>query len=284
MKHTIILNATLNFFHAVKKYVIKRNEELGFKFVSLDSVVSDKFNYSVGNSKLGQKKVLNYGLSIQHTCAGDAPCKQKGKCYGTGGCFQFGSNLQRVAENTAFVLVNRKHIENIVAVFQAMINENPKIKYFRHFEIGDIPYIEYINAMVQIAVENPDVTFWCYTKKYALVNAWIDQNGLDAMPSNLTIIFSHWRNDDGSYYPMDNRYDFPTSEYIPLGQEHLTETVTHVCPCSDPNVLSNCVNCDKPCFELKHGESMALLEHSTVRTRERDRRVKAAHKALKKSA
>lgn len=275
MKHTIFTKV----IETVKKYVIKINEKLNFKYVSLDSVVADKFNYSIGNSKLGQGKVLNYGLSIQHTCAADAPCKKGGVCYGTRGCFQFGSNLQRVAENTVFVLTHKTH--DIVKVFQKMIDDNPKIKYFRHFEIGDIPKVDYINAMVAIAIVNPSVKFWCYTKRYDFVNDWVDEYGLESIPSNLTIIFSHWRNDDGSYYPMDNRYNFPTSEFIPLGHEEEAEKVTHVCPCSNPDVLSNCVDCDHPCFELKHGESMALLEHSTVRTRKRDQQVKSAHKALK---
>jgi hypothetical protein len=81
---------------------------------------------------------------------------------------------------------------------------------------------------------------------------------------------------------MDNPYHLPTSEFIPLGREELVKWVTHVCPCSDPNVIAKCENCEHPCYELKHGESMALLEHSTTETRKRDSEIKMAHEELKK--
>ena len=61
-------------------------------------------------------------------------------------------------------------------------------------------------------------------------------------------------NEDGTYFPMNNPYNFPTSEFIPLGKEKLAKHVTHICPCSDPNVVSTCDNCDHPCYELNFGE------------------------------
>ena len=73
----------------------------------------------------------------------------------------------------------------------------------------------------------------------------------------------------------------PTSEFIPLGKEELKDTVTHICPCSDPSVNVTCATCDHPCYTLKQGESMALLEHSTKRTKKRDKEIRTAKKALK---
>ena len=101
------------------------------------------------------------------------------------------------------------------------------------------------------------------------------------LPENLTIIFSHWLNSDGTYYPMDNRHNLPTSEFIPFGMEKLAEKVTHICPCSDPTVKATCATCDHACYSLKKGESMALLEHSTKATKARDKAIKEAKKALK---
>ena len=253
----------------------------GFKAVDTNTVVTNRFNYSTGNSKLGNH-VLNYGLDIMHTCA-PCECKTGGKCYGTCGLFQFGSNMQRAAENFMFWFANGAGA--MVEALQSAIDNNPDCDKFRHFEIGDIPNERYLaEVMSPVAVRNPGVTFWTYTKKYEIVNKYVDKYGLNAIPSNLTIIFSHWMNEDGTYYPMDNRHDFPTSEFIPVGKEdELLPHITHVCPCSNPNVVAHCENCDHPCGRLQHGESMALLEHSTKASAKRDRAIKAAHKALKAS-
>lgn len=255
--------------------------QYGFKAVDINTVTTNRFNYSIENSKLG-KNVLNYGMDIMHTCA-NCECKRKGKCYGTGGCFQFGSNMQRSAENYMFWFVNGSDV--MLTALQDMIDNNPKCVKFRHFEIGDIPNREYlVKVMIQLALDNPNVKFWTYTKKYEIVNKYVDEFGLDAIPDNLTIIFSHWMNDDGSYFPMNNRHNFPTSEFIPIGkEEELLPHITHVCPCSDPTVIAHCATCDHPCHDLKHGESMALLEHSTKASAKRDKELKAAHKALKAS-
>lgn len=253
----------------------------GYKAVDVNTVTTDRFNYSTGNSKLGEN-VLNYGMDIMHTCA-NCECKSKGKCYGTCGFFQFGSNLQRAAENYMFWF--RNGYETTLETMQKMINDNPNCDRFRHFEIGDIPNRLYLeNVMIPLAIQNPGIMFWTYTKKYEIVNKFVDECGIDAIPENLTIIFSHWMNEDGSYFPMNNRHDFPTSEFIPIGkEEELLPHITHVCPCSDPTVIANCSTCEHPCGKLQHGESMALLEHSTKETAKRDKAIKAAHKALKES-
>lgn len=135
--------------------------------------------------------------------------------------------------------------------------------------------------MCEIARRNPNIKFWTYTKKYGIVNSYVKQNGIDAIPENLVIVFSHWMNDDGTYYPMYNPYEFPTSEFIPMGKEEMLDSVTNVCPCSNPAVFENCANCSHPCYELKHGQSMGLVEHSTIRTKARDTAIKAAHTAKK---
>lgn len=263
-----------------KEYTVYRTE-YGFKAVDVNSVVTNRFNYSKGNSKLGEH-VLNFGMDIMHTCA-RCECKTSGKCYGTCGLFQFGSNLQRAAENYMFWFVNGYEAMNVA--IQDAIDNNTDCEKFRFFEIGDIPNREFLEkVMIQTAINNPNIKFWTYTKKYEIVNKFVDENGLDAIPENLAIIFSHWMNEDGSYFPMNNRHDFPTSEFIPVGkEEELLPHITHVCPCSNPDVIAHCETCEHPCHDLKHGESMALLEHSTKASAKRDKAIKAAHKAIKES-
>ena len=248
----------------------------GFPYVDRDTVRNDSVNMSDGNSKVGAVMAMNF--PIEQTCDHKCECYKDGLCYACGGHYARANNQSIYAENLAYFLThtNAEWIEEINRQIRIMNR-----KLFRWFTCGDILNERFLKAMVQIAKENPSIKFWSYTKKYKIVNKYVKENGLESIPENLVIIFSHWKNRDGSYFPMDNPYDFPTSEFIPIGEEYLTETVTNICPCSDPNVLETCETCSHPCYELKHGQSMALLEHSTTDSKERDKTVQKAHKALK---
>jgi len=249
-------------------YEMKQGQN-GKKFVKKESVPAI-FHATDGNSKTG--KAGNYNLSIEYTCNHKCECYSKGNCYACHGCYQFASNQAQYTENYNYYLQN--DAETIAQTITDYIKQK-KLSLFRYFTCGDIPGEKFMHVMAIAAVKNPGVKFWTYTKKYHIVNAFVDKYGSDAIPENLVIIFSHWLNDNGEYFPMNNKYDFPTSEFIPLGKEELAKTVTHICPCSDPTVNVTCATCDHACYTLKHGESMALLEHSTQRTKERDKAIKA---------
>ena len=255
-------------------YIETETGDNGKMFVPLNSVSCDYFHITEGNEKTG--KAWNYNMSIELTCSHACECYKKGLCYACSGCYQFTRNQMVYTENVAYFF--NHSIAEIVETFQFAIDCNPTIKLFRFFTCGDIPNSKFIKIMVKLAINNPDIEFWTYTKKYQLINTYIDEHG--NLPDNLTVIFSHWLNSDGSYFPMNNPNNMPTSEFIPIGQEdHIN--VTHICPCSDPSVISTCATCEHPCYRLKHGQSMALLEHSTSATKQRDREIKAAKKALK---
>lgn len=254
-------------------YEMKQGQN-GKKYVTIDSV-SAVFHASTGNSKTGEAG--NYNFPIEYTCRHDCECYKDCKCYACQGCYLFASNQAIYAENYKF------YRENTAATLAEKITEfitANNLHLFRYFTCGDIPGAKFLDAVVLAAKRNPGVKFWLYTKKYHVVNRYLDDNGSDVIPNNVSIIFSHWMNDDGSYLAMPNPYGFQTSEFIPLGREEMAEHVTHICPCSDPTVKATCATCSHPCYDLKRGESMALLEHSTQRTKERDRAIKAAKAAL----
>lgn len=267
----------------------------GVKFVEIESVRDiDTPNTAKGNSKVGNKKVVIFNLPIEYTCRKDCECYKgfddpiTGKhiipCYACHGCFCFSNNQAIYAENYRMIknILSRKDgIEQLVKLLSCSIKK--ATKFFRWFECGDVPALynqEFIEVMVRLAKMFKKVKFWAYTKKYWMFNRYVKEHGIDSIPENLVIIFSHWRNHDNTFLEMPNPYSFPVSEFIPLGCEEETKNVTHVCPCSDPNVFEQCINCSHPCYELKKGESMALLEHSTERTAERDKAVKEAHKRI----
>ena len=249
----------------------------GKKYADRATVTSEYLHVSMGNSKTGEG-VINFNFPIEYTCTHFCHCYLDGACYASGGCYSYASNQAGYSENLNFYLDST--VIQMVNAFQLVINATG-CKLWRYFTCGDIPDSRFLLVMDMLAHDNPDVKFWTYTKKYALVNRYIDKVG--KLSDNLTIIFSHWLNDDGTYFPMDNRHNMPTSEFIPLGKEQLVETVTHVCPCSNPDIVATCATCDHPCYDLKPGESMALLEHSTSRTKKRDRQVKEGKERAKKS-
>ena len=247
----------------------------GANYVTLSSVPDCFLSISEGNTKTGEKCV-NFNLSIEYTCNHACECYKLKKCYAENGCYMYANNQAKYSENVNFY--KNHDSETFINAIQLSINTF-RYDHFRYFTCGDIPNIRFIDCMVTIAKNNPAVRFWSYTKKYSLVNRWIDENG--QLPENLVIIFSHWLNENGTYFPMDNPHNLPTSEFIPYGKEELAEKVTHICPCSDPTVKATCLTCDHACYKLQCGESMALLEHSTKQTKARDKAIKAAKKALK---
>lgn len=231
-----------------------------------------------GNSKTGP--CINYNIAIEYTCDHRCECYKKGMCYACQGCYRFASNQNKYTENYNFYKACGSPSVFAKAIIEAIDNDGElsKLDKFRWFTCGDIADYSFFVAMVEIAKAKPEISFWTYTKKYSIVNKWISNNG--SIPENLVVIFSHWMNDDGSFFPMDNPYMLPTSEFIPLGKENVIQ-VTHLCPCSDPSVKATCATCDHPCYTLKAGESMGLQEHSTSRTKARDKAIKAAKAKLK---
>lgn len=270
-------------------YPVQESGE-GVKYVHINDV-DEKVSLMIGNDKVGQN-VFCYNTSIWYTCRHDCECfkgyidengvQVKPPCYAQSGLYMIPDNQAKYTANYKFTL---NHTAQELAIELLMImKSNPNIKKFRWFTCGDFTS-KVLEAAVIIAKARPDVEFWAYTKKYQLVNRYCyEHGGRAAIPANLVIVFSHWLNHDGTYFPMVNIYKFPTSEFIPVGMEVKLSKVTYICPCSDPSILANCCTCEHPCYKLQDGQSMALVEHSTKASAARDKETRAAHKALKEAA
>ena len=63
----------------------------------------------------------------------------------------------------------------------------PKVRWF---DSGDIPEYDFFVRMVELCKKTPDVKHMAFTKKYEIVNEYIDKNG--KLPDNLNVIFSAW--------------------------------------------------------------------------------------------
>ena len=260
-----------------KLYTVKTGKN-GKAYVTKETVKA-YFHATDGNEKTG--KAGNYNLPIEYTCKHDCECYKDGSCYACNGCYNFYDNQAQYTENYNFFM--QADDETFIAYISWFIWKE-KLTLFRYFTCGDIPNTRFFRLVHEIARRNPQVKFWLYTKKYSIVNSYYDENGIASKPENLTVLFSHWMNKDGSYYPMNNPYNLPTSEFIPFGREDLKAKVTHVCPCSDPDSIATCETCDKPCYNLSFGESMGLCEHSTSQTKARDAELHSAKSARKAAA
>ena len=269
-----------------REYILSKAGN-GFKYVKAipEHGARPILHIAGGNSKTGTNHVLCYGHTIEESCNHSCGCYADKMCYGMQGFYQmYTVNQLYLADNLYYFRVYgwETMADEIIAYLQ-----KKHCKFFRWFTVGDIVNIDFLHMIVKVGKALPHIKFWGYTKKYMLVNHYIEKyfdGNAKAFHNCTGLIFSHWRNNDGSFFEMLNPYKLPTSEFIPLGMEHESEKADHVCPCSNPDIYENCCNCSTPCYELKIGQSMALLEHSTARTSARDKAVKKAHEAIKNGA
>lgn len=192
-------------------------------------------------SKLGVD-IPSVNLPAGCTCRTDAPCFQK--CYARRGRFCFQRNSAHLQNNLEMWSVNPQQYEyevGIAAFFHG---------YFRWHSAGDIPDFEYLNMMVRVARDKQSTKFLAFTKKYELINEWLDANG--AFPENLTIVLSAW----GDFIP-DNPHNLPMA-YIRFRKGD-NSTPAHAREC--PSYCGNCVATGMSCWDLKSGDAVVFNEH-----------------------
>lgn len=128
-----------------------------------------------------------------------------------------------------------------------------KTPVFRWFVSGDIYNMGMFHTMVWIAETCPNTIFYCYTKCYDIVNAWLDKGY--TLPDNLKIIFSRW---DG--LEMVNPYGLPESDVILKDSNKTMVDNSFVCP-NQKNKKITCDVCPCPCYLMENGETVYFMEH-----------------------
>lgn len=195
------------------------------------------YKLSRGNSKLGN--ILNANVPAGVTCAPGAPCKGQG-CYALKGTYLYKNVQARYQENL------KSFLDKPLTTRSEILDQIPENKelYFRWHSSGDIVNERYFIMMVNIAERRPRVKFLAFTKKYDLVNKYIERWG--PLPDNLTIVFSHWRG-----FPMNNPHNLPVTAVVELSDIN-TDQFT---PC-----VGSCKECKK-CWSLKAGEGVKFNKH-----------------------
>lgn len=209
-----------------------------FHFYAALPVEELKLCESKGNRKVGL--TFNYSLAALLTC-GDQCRVCQGECYDIKAALQYGNVMKARIRNTVLALLHP-------AEYFRQIDESLSRKRSNHpvrFHVGgDIPNYSYLCSMIELAKKHSNRFFWTYTKKYALVNRWIAENG--PLPSNMVITFSKW---DG--LEMDNPYGLP--EFFAVEKGERPEGMFH-CP-------GNCQHCIAAKCGCVGGQSSYIEKH-----------------------
>ncbi len=122
--------------------------------------------------------------------------------------------------------------------------------FFRFHVSGDIPNMDYLERMVDIARRQKHCEILCFTKRYEFVNEYIRKN--ETLPENLHLIFSGWPG-----LAMVNPYQLPEAHV--KFRDGTTTAKPEAVRCSGN--CTECAVCDGGCWSLKNGEQVVFNEH-----------------------
>lgn len=198
---------------------------------------------STSNSKLGVIPSVN--LPPVTTCRKNAPCIKE--CYARKGRFRFRTVIDNMDLNYGLY---QAHPEAYFAEIKKFLNNGfVSYSYFRWHASGDIVDPQYFQGMVKLANELPRTLFLAFTKKFEIVNEYINNGG--TIPSNLNIVFSAW----GSDFEVVNPYRFPVSHVRFKDPKKNTKIPTNAAECG-----GNCSEC-LHCWTIQRGESVVFNAH-----------------------
>ena len=130
--------------------------------------------------KTSKMRGYSFGLDARNCITGSKLRKVKGsvcaKCYAMKGNFNFPS----VRKNKE---TNLKHLESDYFVY-VMTYQLQDIKYFRWFDSGDLPHLEALKKIVQIAENTPKTKHWLPTREIKMVQKYLKNN---KFPKNLIV-------------------------------------------------------------------------------------------------
>ena len=194
---------------------------------------------SKGNSKLGA--IPSVSLPSIKTCRN---CACQEKCYA--------QKLERLrpAVRNAYQHNLEAWLKDPETYWREVEASIMMSRFFRFHVSGDIPSFKYLVNMVAIAKRQPHCEILCFTKKYNLVNEFIEQGG--ELPSNLHMIFSGWVGLD-----VVNPFSLP--------EAHVRYRDGSTTACDDAvECGGNCTECaltEGGCWNLQKGQQVVFNEH-----------------------
>lgn len=205
-------------------------------------MVTEHVHISKGVTKLGAD-IPSVSLPPVCTCRPDAPCVAK--CYARKGRWCFSHNKSLLQKNIDIWNEDPAMFQRdiIISAFHS--------RFFRWHSSGDIPDMKYLEMMVDTAKRLPDTKFLCFTKKFEMVNEYLNIH--KSFPENLRMVFSAW----GSFIP-ENPYNLPMA-YVRFKKGDNMGIPENAFQCQ--NYCGDCVMSGCSCWDLKNGEVVCFNEH-----------------------
>ena len=194
---------------------------------------------SKGNSKLGQ--IPSVSLPSIKTCRN---CACREKCYAQK-LERLRPSVKNAYEHNLGVLLSDPTTYWREVEASVMMS-----RFFRFHVSGDIPNAAYLENMVVVAGRNAHCEILCFTKRYEMVNEFIQKNG--ELPGNLHMIFSGWVGLD-----MANPFSLPEAHV--RYRDGYTTAREDAIECG-----GNCTECaltEGGCWNLQKGQQVVFNEH-----------------------
>ena len=194
---------------------------------------------SKGNSKLGA--IPSVSLPSIKTCRN---CACQEKCYAQK-LERLRPSVKNAYEHNLGVLLSDPTTYWREVEASVMMS-----RFFRFHVSGDIPNAAYLENMVAVAGRNAHCEILCFTKRYEMVNEFIQKNG--ELPSNLHMIFSGWVGLD-----MANPFSLPEAHV--RYRDGSTTAYDDAVECG-----GNCTECaltEGGCWNLQKGQQVVFNEH-----------------------
>ena len=194
-------------------------------------------------SKLGPM-VLCMSVTPIRSCAKDVPCTHD--CYACRHAYGFYKET-KAAWDRNFALALAGEYDTMTNDIQHELDKG-RYPYFRWFVGGDIPSREFFDMMCEIASDNPDIRFLCFTKKYDIIEDHIME---DTIPDNLVVVLSCWK----SYRPQKGLLDaFPRAYFNDDTPECDLPYISFQCQ-------GDCVACGHQCWDMQHHDNVIFNKH-----------------------
>ena len=178
------------------------------------------------------------------TCRCDAPCR-KG-CYACKGNFLYDNVKTSICKNYEAYMEDNERFFNIIHHQLEMI----PYKFFRWHSSGDIVDTNYLDGMCKLARKHKGTQFLCFTKKYEIVNEYLNNH---KKPKNLVLVFSNWGD-----WICDNPHNLPTA-WVEFGKETDKNIPANANKCSGN--CGECVNTSEHCWRMQKGDAVFFHKH-----------------------
>jgi len=223
-----------------EKILRKFREALAEALEAVKAGAITAVSISNSNSKMGA--VASVSLLPFLTCPARCADSCGSICYAAKLANLRPAVLKAYAKNTALAMLRPD-------LFWAQVNAAVMaVRYFRFHVSGDILNAAYLEKIIETARNNPHTEILMFTKRFEMVNAWIDENG--DLPENLHVLFSGWEN----MAPI-NPHSLPETNVF--GSEDEIRDNWKICG-------GNCFECacrGVGCWQAVKGDTIAFKKH-----------------------